>query len=180
MLGFTHALAPVSPPPPAIFSPNAMAGQQQSALLPSLRMHFQTAAQSPQLAAVGPQYTAQAPAVNHPAAAAPQTQLAPIFQAQVNPASDDLARRDSEIGHWAGPWGSASNQGTKRGGAGVGKTCQACSVIDGKPVQLTVRLGPTRSPALLLPQCTKCVVKSKGVNRQLKVVDGVPHVCPYK
>ena len=40
MLGFTQALAPISPPPPAIFSPNAMAGQQQaSALL--LSPHFE-------------------------------------------------------------------------------------------------------------------------------------------
>ena len=66
------------------------------------------------------------------------------------------------------------NQGTQRGGAGVGKTCQACSVIEGKPVQLI------RAHQNTCIYCTKCVVKSKGNDWQLKMVNGVPHNCPHK
>ena len=105
--------------------------------------------------------------MNHPAAAAPQPQLAPIFQAQANAATGQRRLRDRSLG-------KGSNQGTKRGGAGVGKTCQACSVIEGAPVQLT------RAHQITCRYCTKYVVKFKGVNRQLKMVDGVPHNCPYK
>ena len=184
MLGFTQALAPLSPPPPLIFSSSSMAGQQQ-APAPFSSPHFLAASQSPHLAAMGPQYTthapaphhpvtaapqsqlAQAPAVNQAAAAAPQPQLAPIFQAQANAASGQKRLRDRSLG-------KGSNRGTARGGVGVGKTCQACSVIQGKPVQLT------RAHQNACIYCTKCVVKSKGTNRQLKMVDGVPHNCPYK
>ena len=53
-------LFPQGPSPPLIFSPSSMAGQQQ-APAPFSSAHFLTASQSPHLAAVGPQYTAQAP-----------------------------------------------------------------------------------------------------------------------
>ncbi|KAL3157328.1 hypothetical protein ABBQ32_011812 [Trebouxia sp. C0010 RCD-2024] len=70
--------------------------------------------------------------------------------------------------------GKGSNHGTERGGKGVAKTCQACSIIQNTPVQLI------RAHQNSCVFCTKCVVKSKGKIHQLKMVDGVPHNCPYK
>ena len=146
----SHRLWFLSPPPALIFSPKSMASQQQaSALLPS--PHLQTDSQSPQLAAVGPQYTAQVPAANHLAAAAPQPRLAQMFQAQAKAASGQKRLRDRSLG-------KGSNQGRRRGGSCVGKTCQACSVIEGKPVQ------STRAHQNTCIYCTKYVVKSKGNN----------------
>ncbi|KAL3136967.1 hypothetical protein ABBQ32_006569 [Trebouxia sp. C0010 RCD-2024] len=147
------ALAPLSPPAPLIFSPS-LAGHHSAPPLPP----------APQQRPHPAQLTAQA----HVAApSAPQPQLAPIFQKPAAAASGQKRLRDRSLG-------KGSNHGTERGGKGVAKTCQACSIIQNTPVQLT------RAHQNSCVFCTKCVVKSKGKIHQLKMVDDVPHDCPYK